>query len=126
MSVLVVDDSATMRRIIRNHLRALGLTSVIEVAGADEALTRVRAGGVELVIADWAMPGMSGVDLVRAMRAEPASAAVPVLMITGMGQEEDIRAAADAGVDGYIVKPFDLPTLQARLQQMLSRAGRNG
>jgi two-component system chemotaxis response regulator CheY len=126
MSVLVVDDSATMRRIIRNHLRALGLTSVIEIAGADEALTRVRAGGIKLVIADWAMPGMSGVDLVRAMRAEPASAEIPVLMITGMGQEEDIQAAADAGVDGYIVKPFDLETLQARLQQVLTRAGRKG
>jgi two-component system chemotaxis response regulator CheY len=126
MSVLVVDDSATMRRIICNHLRSLGHSAVVEAAGGEAALARVRAGGIELVIADWAMPGMSGLDLVRAMRAERASAAIPVLMITGMGQEEDILSAADAGVDGYIVKPFDLETLQARLQQVLGLAGRKG
>jgi two-component system, chemotaxis family, chemotaxis protein CheY len=120
MRVLVVDDSATMRRIVRAHLRALGFETVIEADSGTAALTHVRGGAVDLVIADWAMPGMTGVDLARAIRSNPASAQLPILMVTGMGQEDDIQEAAEAGVDGYVVKPFDLETLRSRLRQVLA------
>ena len=126
MRVLVVDDSATMRRIIASHLKSLGLGEPLEAERGDAALGAIRAGGVDLVIADCAMPGLSGVELVRALRSDTATAAIPVLMVTGLGQEEDIQAAADAGVDGYVIKPFDLPTFRERLEHVLGARGRSG
>jgi two-component system chemotaxis response regulator CheY len=126
MSVLVVDDSATMRRIIASYVKTLGLGAPLEADRGDAALSTIRAGGVDLVIADCAMPGLSGVELVRALRSDKATAGIPVLMVTGLGQEEDIQAAADAGVDGYVIKPFDLPTFRERLQDVLAARGRSG
>lgn len=125
MAVLVVDDSATMRRIIASHVKTLGLGVPIEADRGDAALRTIQAGGVDLVIADCAMPGLSGVELVRALRGQKATATIPVLMVTGLGQEEDIQAAADAGVDGYVVKPFDLETFRERLEQVLAARGRS-
>lgn len=125
MTVLVVDDSATMRRIIASHVKNLGLGAPLEVDRGDAALSTVRAGGVDLVIADCAMPGLSGVELVRALRSDETTASIPVLMVTGLGQEEDIQAAADAGVDGYVVKPFDLATFRERLEHVLAARRRS-
>jgi two-component system chemotaxis response regulator CheY len=120
MRILVVDDSPTMRRIVRIHLRALGLDAVVEADSGEAALARIRAGEADAVVADWAMPGMTGVELVRAIRGHAGTRDIPVLMVTGMGQQEDIEEAADAGVDGYVVKPFDVDTLRTRLQQALA------
>ena len=125
MAVLVVDDSATMRRIIASHVKTLGLGTAIEADRGDAALSAIRAGGVDLVIADCAMPGLTGVELVRALRSEKATAGIPVLMVTGLGQEDDIQAAAEAGVDGYVIKPFDLPTFRERLQHVIAARERS-
>ena len=125
MAVLVVDDSATMRRIIASHVKTLGLGTAIEADRGDAALAAIRAGGVDLVIADYSMPGLTGVELVRALRSEKATAGIPVLMVTGLGQEDDIQAAAEAGVDGYVIKPFDLPTFRERLQHVIAARERS-
>jgi two-component system, chemotaxis family, chemotaxis protein CheY len=117
---LVVDDSATMRRIIKNNLKTIGFESVVEAEGAQAALAKIATGGVDFVISDWAMPEMTGLDLLRAIRANPAHAKLPVLMVTGNGQEEDIVQAVEAGVNGYVIKPFDPNTLAEKLQQILN------
>ncbi|HEU5321576.1 MAG TPA: response regulator [Methylomirabilota bacterium] len=121
--ILVVDDSATMRRIIRSTLNALGYQAVEEAAGGVAALTRIAAGGIDLLISDWAMPEMSGLELLRAVRADAAHAGLPVLMVTGIGEEADIAEAVTAGVAGYLIKPFQPETLAAKVQQILGGAG---
>ena len=118
---LVVDDSATMRRIIKNNLKTIGFESVVEAEGAQAALAKIATGGIDFVISDWAMPEMTGLDLLRAIRANPAHAKLPVLMVTGIGQQEDILQAVEAGVNGYVIKPFDPTTLAEKLQQILSQ-----
>jgi two-component system, chemotaxis family, chemotaxis protein CheY len=117
--ILIVDDSSTMRRIIRSALNTLGFTAVEEAASGADAVTKIGAGGIDLVISDWAMPQMSGLDLLRAIRADAAHATLPVLMVTGIGEESDIADAVEAGVDGYLLKPFKPETLAEKIQQIL-------
>jgi two-component system chemotaxis response regulator CheY len=117
--ILVVDDSSTMRRIIHSALNSLGYADVEEIASGKAALERIRAGGVSLVISDWAMPEVSGLDLLRAIRADNAHARLPVLMVTGNGGESDIVEAIAAGVDGYLIKPFPPEALAEKLRQVL-------
>lgn len=119
MRILIVDDSATMRRIIRNNLKAMGYDTVAEAENGQAALAKITADGVEFVIADWAMPIMNGLELVRAIRSNPKHSHLPVLMITAVDQQEDIVQAIQANVSGYIVKPFDPETLKAKIQQIL-------
>ena len=118
---LVVDDSATMRRIIKNNLKTIGFDSVVEADGGQAALVKIAAGDIDFVISDWAMPEMTGLDLLRAIRSNPAHAKLPVLMVTGIGQQEDIQLAVDAGVSGYVIKPFDPTTLAEKLHQILGQ-----
>jgi two-component system, chemotaxis family, chemotaxis protein CheY len=117
--ILVVDDSKTMRRIIVSALNTLGFTAVDEVATGAGALAKIGAGGFDLVISDWAMPQMSGLDLLRAIRADAAHARLPVLMVTGIGEESDIVEAIAAGADGYLIKPFQPEILAEKIQQIL-------
>jgi two-component system chemotaxis response regulator CheY len=119
MRILVIDDSATMRRIIRSHLTTMGCVDVIEAHDGESALARLAGEAVDLVITDWAMPSMSGPDLVRAIRSSPTHGKLPVLMITGIGQKEDIVQAIEAGVNGYIVKPFAPQTLKEKIQELV-------
>ena len=119
MKILVIDDSATMRRIIRSHLATMGFDDVVDVHDGDLALARLAAEAVDLVITDWAMPSMSGPDLVRKIRSSPRHRTLPVLMITGIGQEEDIVEAIEAGVNGYIVKPFEPQTLKEKIRELV-------
>src|SRR3990172_7856392 len=121
MRFLVVDDSATMRRILRNNLKALGYEAVEEAENGQAALAKLAAGGVDFVIADWAMPVMNGLELVRAIRGDARQAGLPVLMVTAVDQEAEIIAAIQAQVSGYIVKPFDPGTLKAKIEQIVSR-----
>ena len=118
---LVVDDSATMRRIIKNNLKTIGFESVVEADGGQAALAKIAAGDVDFVISDWAMPEMTGLDLLRAIRGNPVHAKLPVLMVTGIGQQEDIVQAVEAGVSGYVIKPFDPNTLAEKLHQILGQ-----
>lgn len=120
MKCLVVDDSTTMRRIVVNSLKTVGYSDTVEAGDGQEALTKLD--GVELVITDWNMPVMGGLDLVKAIRGNPATAKLPVLMVTTRGVKEDILQAVEAGVSSYILKPFTPPTLKEKIDQVLSLA----
>lgn len=123
LKILVVDDFSTMRRIIRNLLGELGFpaANIQEAEDGNGALTALRAGGIDLVVTDWNMPGMSGIDLLRAIRADTELKSLPVLMVTAENTREQIIAAAQAGVNGYIVKPFTAATLRDKIERIFER-----
>ena len=106
IKILVVDDFSTMRRIIKNLLRDLGFTNVQEADDGSTALPMLQNQVFDFVVTDWNMPGMQGIDLLRAIRADDKLKHIPVLMVTAEAKKEQIVAAAQAGVNGYIVKPF--------------------
>lgn len=120
MRILIVDDHATMRRIIRMQLATLGYRDIDEAADGEEAFAKLRAGHFALVIADWNMEPVTGFDLLRLVRAEEGLRALPFLMITAEGKSEHFEAAKEAGADGYLAKPFDVPTLKQRIDAALA------
>ena len=122
MKIITVDDSATMRRIIKNSLKAIGYNDVIEAENGQVGLAKIQNEGVDFVITDWSMPVMTGLEMVRALRDNTATKAVPILMVTAVGQKEEIVQAVGAGVNGYIVKPFEAETLHQKMQQVLGQA----
>jgi two-component system, chemotaxis family, chemotaxis protein CheY len=121
MKILVVDDFSTMRRIIKNLLRDLGFTNTTEADDGLTALPILRAGGIDFLVTDWNMPGMQGIDLLKAVRADEALASLPVLMVTAETKREQIIEAAQAGVNGYIVKPFTAATLKDKIDKIFER-----
>jgi len=121
MKILVVDDFSTMRRIIKNLLRELGFTNTQEADDGNTALPMLKDGDFELLITDWNMPGMEGIDLLKAVRADPNLAKLPVMMVTAEQKKEQIIMAAQAGVNGYIVKPFTAQTLKEKLDKIFER-----
>jgi len=123
IKVLVVDDFSTMRRIIKNLLRDLGFTNIQEADDGNTALPMLQSGDFEFVVTDWNMPGMQGIDLLRAIRADDKLKHLPVLMVTAEAKKEQIVMAAQAGVNGYIVKPFTAGTLKAKLDKIFERLG---
>jgi two-component system chemotaxis response regulator CheY len=123
MKVLVVDDFSTMRRIIKNLLRDLGFTNISEADDGLSALPMLKTGNFEFVVTDWNMPGMQGIDLLKAIRADDKLSHLPVLMVTAEAKKEQIILAAQAGVNGYIVKPFTAATLKAKLDKIFARLG---
>jgi two-component system, chemotaxis family, chemotaxis protein CheY len=118
MRVLAVDDSATMRRIIKNQLKESGIEHIDEAENGREALTLLGRGQYDLLITDWNMPEMTGLDLVLEVRRTEPIKAIPILMITTVSAKEDIVNALKAGVNNYVVKPFDAATLQAKVTQL--------
>ncbi|WP_363320214.1 chemotaxis response regulator CheY [Ferrovum sp.] len=118
LKFLVVDDFSTMRRIVRNLLKELGFTNVIEAEDGVDALNKLRAGDIEFVVSDWNMPNMTGIDLLRAIRKDPALKHLPVLMVTAEAKKENIIEAAQAGASGYIVKPFTAATMDEKLKKI--------
>jgi two-component system chemotaxis response regulator CheY len=120
LKILVVDDFATMRRIIRNLLQDLGFTNVAEADDGNTAWPILQAGQFDLLITDWNMPGMAGLDLLKAVRADARLAKLPVLMLTAEAKREQIVEAAQAGVNGYVIKPFTAETLKAKLDKILA------
>lgn len=121
---LVVDDFSTMRRIIRNFLADLGYTNVAEADDGTTALPVLKAGSVDFLITDWNMPGMPGLELLKQVRSDPAMKKLPVLMVTAEAKREQIVEAAQAGVNGYVVKPFTAQTLKDKIDKILaSQAG---
>lgn len=118
MRFLVVDDSATMRRIIVNSLQRIGHSDCVEAGDGREALDRFDAS-IGFVITDWNMPNMSGIDFARSLRATAAGKTIPVLMVTTRSVREDIVAAVEAGVNNYIVKPFTPQVLKEKIDQIL-------
>ena len=121
MKILIVDDFSTMRRIIKNLLRDLGFQNTAEADDGSTALPMLQAGGYDFLITDWNMPGMPGIDLLKAVRADPKLATMPVLMVTAEQKREQIVEAAQAGVNGYIVKPFTAQTLKEKIDKIWER-----
>ena len=123
MKILVVDDFSTMRRIIKNLLKDLGFTNIQEADDGSTALPMLNQGDFDFVVTDWNMPGMQGIDLLRAIRADERLKHLPVLMVTAEAKKEQIVAAAQAGVNGYVVKPFTAATLKGKLDKIFERLG---
>jgi|TARA_R110000868_G_scaffold238246_6_gene492801 two-component system chemotaxis response regulator CheY len=123
MKILVVDDFSTMRRIIKNLLKDLGFTNIQEADDGNTALPMLQQGDFDFVVTDWNMPGMQGIDLLRAIRANPSLKHIPVLMVTAEAKKEQIVAAAQAGVNGYVIKPFTAATLKEKLAKIFERLG---
>lgn len=119
MKFLVVDDFSTMRRIVKNLLHDLGYPNVTEADDGKTALPMLQAGGFDFLISDWNMPGMSGLDLIKAVRSDAKLAKLPVLMLTAEAKREQIIEAAQAGVNGYVIKPFTAETLKEKLDKIL-------
>jgi two-component system, chemotaxis family, chemotaxis protein CheY len=119
MRFLVVDDFSTMRRIIKNLLHDLGYPNVTEADDGKTALPMLQSGGYDFLISDWNMPGMSGLDLIKAVRSDAKLAKLPVLMLTAEAKREQIIEAAQAGVNGYVIKPFTAETLKEKLDKIL-------
>ena len=120
MKFLVVDDFSTMRRIIKNLLNDLGYQNVQEADDGQTALPILQAGGIEFLVTDWNMPGMPGLDLLKAVRSDPKLAKLPVLMLTAEAKREQIVEAAQAGVSGYVIKPFTAVTLKEKIDKILA------
>ena len=123
MKILVVDDFSTMRRIIKNLLKDLGFSNIQEADDGSTALPMLQQGDFDFVVTDWNMPGMQGIDLLRAIRADDKLKHLPVLMVTAEAKKEQIVAAAQAGVNGYVVKPFTAATLKEKLDKIFERLG---
>ena len=121
IKVLVVDDMSTMRRIVKNVLKQIGYSNIEEAENGEEGLKKLKAGGFGLVVSDWNMPVMMGIDMLRAIRADPELKSVPVLMVTAEAQKENIIEAVQAGVSNYIVKPFTADAVKDKLTQIFNK-----
>ncbi|MCB1760017.1 MAG: chemotaxis response regulator CheY [Gammaproteobacteria bacterium] len=121
MKILVVDDFSTMRRIIKNLLRDLGFTNTQEADDGTTGLPMLQSGNFDFLITDWNMPGMTGLDLLKAVRSDTRLAKLPVLMVTAESKREQIIEAAQAGVNGYVVKPFTASTLEEKIGKIFER-----
>ncbi|WP_028117900.1 chemotaxis response regulator CheY [Ferrimonas senticii] len=121
MKILIVDDFSTMRRIIKNLLRDLGFNNTQEADDGSSALPMLQNGDFDFVVTDWNMPGMQGIDLLKAIRSDESLKHLPVLMVTAEAKREQIIMAAQAGVNGYIVKPFTAGTLKEKLDKIFER-----
>lgn len=115
MKILIVDDFSTMRRIIKNLLRDLGFTNTAEADDGTTALPMLKSGSFDFLVTDWNMPGMSGIDLLRTVRADERLKHLPVLMVTAEAKRDQIIEAAQAGVNGYVVKPFTAQVLKEKI-----------
>jgi two-component system chemotaxis response regulator CheY len=120
LKFLVVDDFSTMRRIVKNFLVDLGYNNITEADDGNTALPILKAGGIDFLVTDWNMPGMPGLELLKAVRADPALAKLPVLLVTAEAKREQIVEAAQAGVNGYVVKPFTAQTLKEKIEKILA------
>ncbi len=121
MKILIVDDFSTMRRIIKNLLRDLGFNNTAEADDGKTGLPMLQSGSYDFLVTDWNMPGMSGIDLLKAVRSDESLKSMPVLMVTAESKRDQIVEAAQAGVNGYIVKPFTATTLKEKIDKIFER-----
>lgn len=126
MKFLVVDDFSTMRRIVRNLLKELGYSNVDEAEDGAMALSKLKNEQFDFVISDWNMPVMNGLDMLKSIRADAALCKLPVLMVTAEAKKENIIAAAQAGANGYVVKPFTAATLDEKLAKIFEKLEKVG
>ena len=120
MNILIVDDFSTMRRIVRNLLKQLSFNNVDEADDGDVALEKLKNGSYDFVITDWNMPNMTGLELLKAIRADEGLKDLPVLLITAEAEKENVVLAAQAGVNDYIVKPFTGDVLQQKINRIFA------
>ena len=118
IKVLVVDDFSTMRRIVKNILKQIGFSDIEEAEDGNSALARLRQGGYGLVVSDWNMPNMTGLDLLKAIRADNVLSNMPVLMVTAEAKKENVLDAIKAGVNNYVVKPFTADVLKEKIEKI--------
>jgi two-component system, chemotaxis family, chemotaxis protein CheY len=121
MKILIVDDFSTMRRIIKNLLRDLGFTNTSEADDGQTALPMLQNGSFDFLVTDWNMPGMSGIELLKAVRADGKLKNLPILMVTAEAKRDQIIEAAQAGVNGYVVKPFTAAVLKEKIEKIFER-----
>jgi len=121
LKILIVDDFSTMRRIIKNLLRDLGFNHISEADDGQTALPMLKSGKFDFLVTDWNMPGMDGLTLLKTVRADEDLGDMPVLMVTAEAKREQIVVAAEAGVSGYIVKPFTAATLREKIEKIFQR-----
>jgi two-component system chemotaxis response regulator CheY len=121
MKILIVDDFSTMRRIIKNLLRDLGFNDTTEADDGQTALPLLKSGKFDFLVTDWNMPGMDGLTLLKTVRADAELKDLPVLMVTAEAKREQIVEAAQAGVNGYVVKPFTAVTLKEKIEKIFER-----
>ena len=118
MDVLVVDDFATMRRILKNILRQIGFTNISEADDGKSALNMLKKQKFDLILCDWNMPEMPGIELLKQVRADDGLKDIPFVMITAEAKKENILAAVQAGVNNYVVKPFTAETISEKLEKV--------
>ncbi|MGK0440706.1 MAG: two-component system chemotaxis response regulator CheY [Pseudohongiellaceae bacterium] len=123
MKILIVDDFSTMRRIIKNLLRDLGFTNTSEADDGQTALPMLQNGSFDFLVTDWNMPGMTGIELLKAVRADARLKDMPILMVTAEAKRDQIVEAAQAGVNGYVVKPFTAAVLKEKIEKIFERVG---
>jgi len=121
MKILVVDDFSTMRRIVKNILRQLEFTHIVEADDGSTGLEILQKEKIDMVVSDWNMPKMTGLELLKAVRADDALKDIPFLMVTAEAQQENIIEAVKAGVSNYIVKPFTAETLGEKIEQIFNK-----
>lgn len=121
MKILIVDDFSTMRRIVKNLLRDLGFNHTSEADDGQTALPMLKTGRFDFLVTDWNMPGMDGLELLQKVRSDENLKDMPVLMVTAEAKREQIVVAAEAGVNGYVVKPFTAATLKQKIEKIFER-----
>ena len=119
MKVLVVDDFSTMRKIIKNNLKGMGFNNIVEAENGHKALEELKKESIGLIISDWNMPVMTGIELLKAVRGDAGLKSIPFVMVTAEGQKDNVMEAAKAGVSNYVVKPFTPDTFSEKLQKVL-------
>ncbi len=120
MRFLIIDDSLPMRRIIANVLARLGYTDIVLVTNGREALKRIESEAFDVVITDWYMPEMSGIEFLRTLRSAPGTKDIPIIIVSGNGSKDDVAQAIQLGVSGYVLKPFTAETLRERVAAICS------
>ena len=121
MKVLVVDDFATMRRIVKNVLKQIGFTEIVEADDGSTALEVLRQTKIDLIVSDWNMPKVTGLDLLKAVRSDESLKAMPFLMVTAEAQKDNVVQAVQAGVSNYVVKPFTAEALKEKLEKIFDK-----
>lgn len=119
MQVLVIDDSATMRKIIKDSLSKIGNFEIVESENCDDGLQQLANTSVNLILVDWNMPGMSGIDFTKAVRSNPALAKIPIIMITSNAEKQHVLSAVTAGVNDYIMKPFTVDVFAQKISNVV-------
>ncbi len=121
IKVLVVDDMSTMRRILKNVLKQIGFSNLVEAENGQDALNKLKVGDIGLIVSDWNMPIMQGIELLRTVRADAELKHLPFLMVTAEDQKENIIEAVQAGVSNNVVKPFTAEALQGKLEKIFAQ-----